>query len=75
MHKAITYRMNPHVVFRKGFRTGYRPPLPWNCISNLAVRKVYFLHSLKIMATDSRRLSILTVQVGDGFHGGGYENV
>ena len=48
MHKAITYPRNPHFVFRKGFRTGYRPAVTMKWHLNLAVRKVYFLHSLKV---------------------------
>ena len=72
MHKAITYQRNPHFVFRKGFRTGYRPAITIKVHLNLAVRKVYFLHSLKSgsrMASDSRRLSILTAQEIDDLYG------
>ena len=48
MHKAIRYRRNPHFVFRKGFRTANRPPVILEWHLPLAVRKVYFSHSLKV---------------------------
>jgi hypothetical protein len=48
VHKAIRYRGNPHFVFRKGFRTGYRHAVTMKLHLNLDVRKVYFLHSLKV---------------------------
>ena len=52
MQKAIMYRKNPHFVFRNGFCTGYRSAATIKLHLNLAVRKVYFLHLLKVAYSD-----------------------